>query len=100
MQIAAYKPQFISAENVPQEVIEQQTKFYENQTREEGKPENVIPKIVEGKLKKYLDMTCLIGQAYIRDENKKISDIVKEASSKTNDTIKIMKFSRYELGEA
>ena len=99
LQIAASSPKFVSVEDIPAEVIEAEKEAVATRVREEGKPEAIIPKIVEGFMKKYLDENVLLNQKYIRDENKTIADLVNDKVAALGERIVIRRFIRYELGE-
>lgn len=99
LQIAASRPKFVSVEDIPAEVIEAEKEAVIARVREEGKPEAIIPKIVEGFMKKYLDENVLLNQKYIRDENKTITDLVNDKVAALGERIVIRRFIRYELGE-
>ncbi len=100
MQIAAMSPQYVTREDVPEEVIEHERVLYRNWALEEGKPEHVLDRIVDGRLEKFYADTCLWEQAYIRDEDKTIGELVKEAIATMGENIVIRRFARYELGES
>lgn len=99
LQIAASSPKFVSVEDIPAEVIEAEKEAVATRVREEGKPEAIIPKIVEGYMKKYMDENVLLNQKYIRDENKTIADLVNDKVAALGERIVIRRFIRYELGE-
>ncbi len=101
LQIAAAAPLWISKENVPKEVIEREKEIYKKQAQEEGKPEKVLDKIVEGRLEKFYAQVCLLEQPYIRDPQgkEKVKNIVQQVISKTGENIVIRRFCRYQLGE-
>ena len=99
LQIAAAQPTYISEADIPAEVIEAETKAVAERVRAEGKPEAIIPKIVEGYMKKYMDENVLLNQKYIRDENKTIADLVNDKVAALGERIVIRRFIRYELGE-
>ncbi|SHK39949.1 translation elongation factor Ts [Thermocrinis minervae] len=95
MQIAAMKPEFVSVETIPQDVLERERKILAEQTRQEGKPENLIDRIVEGKLKKFYQEKVLLEQPFIKDDKKRVADYIKEALPE----LKIERFVRFEVGE-
>lgn len=99
MQIAAAAPQYISPENVPQDVLEKEKAIYREQVLAEGKPEHVAEKIVEGRIKKFFEETCLLEQAYIRDQNRKIKDIIAEKIALLGENITVRRFARFRVGE-
>ncbi len=99
MQIAATNPISISREEVPPEVLEREKKIYEEQLREAGKPENVIPKIMEGKLEKFYKENVLLEQPFIKNPELTIQDLLNELISKTGEKIVIKRFARFQIGE-
>ena len=99
LQIAASAPLYIKDEDVPEEVINHEKKIAEARAREEGKPDNIIPKIVEGNLKKYMDETVLLRQPYIRDESITIEQMLNQNVASMGENIIIRRFERYVLGE-
>jgi len=100
LQIAATSPQFVRDEDVPAAVLEHEKKIAEGRAREEGKPDNIIPKIVEGSLKKFMDEAVLLRQPYIRDESVTIEQMLNQQITSTGENIVIRRFTRYALGEA
>ena len=99
LQIAAASPLYISEDDIPAEALEREEKIATARAKEEGKPENIIPKIVEGYLKKFKDEVVLLRQAYIRDESLTIQDLINENVASMGENIIIRRFTRYELGE-
>jgi len=99
MQIAAANPKWISKEDVDEKVISREKEIYAEHARKSGKPENAIPKIVEGRLKKFYEENCLLEQPYIRDTTKKISDLLTEAINKFGENISIRRFVRFRVNE-
>ncbi len=99
LQIAASKPLFISEADVDQKSLEAERKIFLAQTQNEGKPANVAEKIVEGRIKKYLQEVCLLDQVYFRDGTKTINEYLKETIGKIGEKITIRRFVRYEMGE-
>lgn len=97
MQIAAVNPLYVSKENVPKEAIEKEKEIFASQIT--GKPQNIIAKIVEGQLEKYFSDVCLMEQAYIKDPNIKIKDLITQLIAKVGENIVVKRFVRYELGE-
>ena len=100
LQIAAASPLFVRDEDVPAAVLEHEKKIAEGRAREEGKPDNIIPKIVEGSLKKFMDEAVLLRQPYIRDESVTIEQMLNQHISSMGENIVIRRFTRYALGEA
>jgi elongation factor Ts len=99
LQIAASDPYYISREDVPEDVIEKEKNIYTKQLEEEGKPANVIEKIVPGKVETYYKDHCLMELPYLREESITIKDLVKEYISKFGENINIRRFSRFKVGE-
>lgn len=99
LQIAASKPLFVSEEDADKNAIEAERKIFLAQTLNEGKPENIAQKIVEGRIKKYLQEVCLLDQVYFRDGTKTINEYLKETIGTIGEKITIRRFVRYEMGE-
>jgi elongation factor Ts len=99
LQIAASAPLYIREEDIPAVVLEREEKIAKARAKEEGKPEKIIPKIIEGYLKKFKDEVVLLRQAYIRDESLTIQDLINENVASMGENIIIRRFARYELGE-
>ena len=99
MQIAAMNPRFISSEDIPAEVIDKEKEIYRSQLKESGKPDNIIEKIVEGKLKKFYTEVCLLDQLFFKEEKKSISDLITEMIHKIGENIVVKRFVRYQVGE-
>ncbi len=99
LQIAAAAPKFVSEADVPAEVIEAEKAAVTERVREEGKPEAIIPKIVDGFMKKYMDENVLLNQKYIRDESKTIADLINDRVASLGERIVIRRFVRWSLGE-
>ncbi len=100
LQIAAAAPQFIRAEDIPEETLELKRKLAFEQSIEEGKPEHIAEKIVEGRIKKFVDEVCLINQEYIRDDNLTIEQLLLQNIAAIGENIVIRRFERWELGES
>ena len=98
LQIAAANPLYVSEEEIPQAVLDHEGQIAAARSKEEGKPENIIPKIVEGYLKKYKEETVLMNQPYVRDGSVTVSDLVSEQVSKLGEKIIVRRFARWELG--
>ncbi|MCP5106764.1 MAG: translation elongation factor Ts [bacterium] len=99
MQIAAMKPLYISENDIPAEVLEKEKEIYREQMKNSGKPDNIIEKIIEGKLKKYYTEVCLIHQAFFKEDKKTIQDIIAEKIHKLGENIAVKRYVRYEVGE-
>ncbi len=99
MHIAATNPVSIIPEEVSEEIIKREKAVYRDQAVEMGKPENMIDKIVDGKLNKFFKEACLMNQPYVRDPNITISDLLNEVIAKIGENIKIGRFARFQIGE-
>jgi len=99
MQIAAANPQYISREAVPVETLEREKEVLKAQALEEGKPEKVIEKMVEGRLEKYYKENCLLEQQFIKDTDISVQELIHEKIAKMGENISIRRFARYEVGE-
>ena len=99
LHIAFASPRYLSVEDVPEDVVEHERAQFRDQALEEGKPESIVDRIVEGKLKKYLDSVCLMRQPFVKDEDRTVQDLVDDALSKLGENIRLRRFMRYELGE-
>ena len=98
MQIAASCPLYVNIEEVPQEVIEKEKEIYREQMKESGKPENVVEKIIEGKLSKFFTEVCLMEQEFIKDGSVIIKDLIKSKIAVIGEPIEIGRFTRYQIG--
>ena len=99
MHIAAANPLGIVREDVSAEVVNREKKVYREQVVEMGKPENMIDKIVEGKLNKFFKDNCLLNQPYVRDPNLTIEDVLNDVIARTGEKITISRFARFQIGE-
>lgn len=99
MQVAAMKPICSYREEVPSDVIEKEIEIYKEISRKEGKPEQILEKIAQGKLNKYYQENCLVEQAFIKDNSKSVGDLIKEFNSKHGSNIKLVLFHRFHLGD-
>ena len=100
LQIAAASPQYVTEEEIPAAVLEHEAEIARARAKEEGKPEAVMDKIVNGRLEKFKDEVVLMRQAYIRDDALTIDTLVKETIGKTGENVVIRRFHRWELGES
>jgi len=98
MHIAATSPVGITAEDVPEAIISRERAIYKDQALEMGKPEQMIDKIVNGKLNKFFKESCLMDQQYVKDPDKTISDYLNEVIAKTGEKITIKRFARFQVG--
>ncbi len=100
LQIAAAAPQYIRPEDVPAEVLEREKEVARQRAIEEGKPEKIIDRIVEGRLKKFYEDACLLKQPYIRDDSITVEDLIMQNVASIGENIIVRRFERWELGEA
>jgi elongation factor Ts len=98
--IAAARPRYLRPEEVPQAELDRELDVLRSQARAEGKPEQVIEKIVTGRLAKFYEEICLLEQPFVKDEKVKIKDMIADAMRTTGENIVLRRFQRYELGEA
>ena len=96
--IAAMNPLYIRSEDVPEEVLEAERKIYESIAREEGKPEQAIPKIVEGRVGGYYKEFCLLQQTFVKDNKRTIQNLLDEANAALGEKIEVRRFARYKVG--
>lgn len=99
MQIAAANPLYVSREDVPAAAIEREKAIYREQALAAGKPEKILDRIAEGKLEKYYGDFCLEEQAFIRDPERRVKDLLKEMAAKKNVDVRIGRFARFQVGE-
>jgi len=99
LQIAAYSPQWVSDEDIPEEALEREREVARNRAREEGKPEHIIDRIVEGRLEKFKDETVLLRQPYIRNEDITVQQLIHENIAALGENIVVRRFVRWEVGE-
>lgn len=99
LQVAANSPLYLSKDDVPEEILTEQKDRSRRQAQEEGKPENVIERIIEGKMEKYYEQNCLLLQPYIRDDSVKIEELLKEMIATVGENITIRRFVRWSVGE-
>jgi elongation factor Ts len=99
LQIAAGAPKFVRVEDIPAEVLEQEREKARNLALAEGKPENVVVKIVDGKMEKFYNENCLLRQTYVRDENITVEDLRNQHIAAIGENIVIRRFARWEVGE-
>ncbi|MBR2615014.1 MAG: translation elongation factor Ts [Clostridia bacterium] len=99
LHIAAAKPEYVSSEEVPADVLEKEKEILRQQALNEGKPEKIVDKMVEGRIKKFYEDFCLLNQKFVKDSDKTIEQVVIEATAKIGEKISIRRFVRYEMGE-
>ena len=99
MHIAASNPLGLSEEDISSDLIEKEKEVYKALAIKDGKPENIIDKIVEGKVQKYYKDVCLLSQQYIKDPKKTITDLLNESIAVIGENIQIRRFTRFQIGE-
>jgi len=99
MQVAAANPRYVRREEVSADELEKEKSIYRQQALESGKPERVVEKIVEGKMDRFYSEVCLLEQAFIKDPDRKVSDIIHDAVGRLGENIQVRRFARYHLGE-
>ncbi|MAJ33537.1 MAG: elongation factor Ts [Candidatus Marinimicrobia bacterium] len=99
MHIAATNPLSINKDTIDKSIVDREKEIYTEQAKSEGKPDKIIEKMVNGRLSKFFQETCLLEQTFIKDQEKKISDLITESISKLGENITIRRFIRYAIGE-
>jgi elongation factor Ts len=99
MHIAAAAPSYLSKEDIPEEVLEQERTIYRTQALSDGKPENIVDKIVAGRISKFAAEVCLLDQQFVKDDKVKISDFIKNGIATFGENISIARFARFKIGE-
>jgi elongation factor Ts len=92
-------PRYVSRDDVPKDVADAERLIYEAQAKELGKPENVIPNIVEGKMKAFYEQTVLLDQPFVKDDSKTIQQLLDEVGAKVGENVTVRRFARFRLGE-
>lgn len=99
MHVAAAEPRFVRKEEVTPEVLASEREIYSEQVRASGKPENLVDRIVDGKMKKFFSETVLLEQAYVKNPDLTISQMISEKIARIGENIQIRRFERFKLGE-
>lgn len=99
MHIAAMRPEYVRREDVPADVVEHERRVLVNAAREEGKPEQVIERIVTGRIEKFYSETCLLEQSFVKDSDKTVGQLVQERIATLGENISVRRFVRFERGE-
>ncbi len=98
MHIAATSPLAVRPEDLPESVVERERSVFLEQVKNEGKPEHIAEKIVEGKLRKFFEENTLLKQAFVKDTDRTIEEIITQASAKTGERIEVARFARFQVG--
>jgi elongation factor Ts len=99
LHIAFAAPRYLAREDVPGEVVERERAVYRAQALEEGKPERIVDRIIEGRLGKFYQQVCLMEQTFVKDEEKTIQELISDAIAKLGENVVMRRFVRYQLGE-
>ena len=99
MQVAAANPRYVRREEIAGEELERERSIYQRQALDSGKPEKVVEKIVEGKMNRFYSEICLLEQAFIKDPDRKVSDVIQEAIARLGENIQVRRFARYQVSE-
>ena len=98
MHVAASSPSWISPDDVPEEVVAKEKEIYMSQAKQAGKPDKMLEKIADGKLKKFYSEVCLLEQSFVKDTDKSIAELIKEKIAQLGENITIGRFCRFQLG--
>ncbi len=99
MQIAAANPTYLKPEEIPEKVMERERVIYRDQALAEGKPEKIIDKIIDGKIKKFYEEVCLLNQKFVKDMDITVQTLVNNMIANTGENISVKRFARFQLGE-
>jgi len=99
MHIAASNPTYLAEDEVPEAVLESEKEIYKTQALAEGKPEKIVDRIIEGKLKKFYEEVCLLNQKFIKDTDITVGTLVQNTIATTGENIIVRRFARFQLGE-
>jgi elongation factor Ts len=99
MHIAASSPDFIRREEVPAELLEREKSIYRDQAAQTGKPENVLDRIVEGRLEKFYQEVCLLDQPFIKNPDISVQQLIQEVAGKVGENVQLRRFARFQLGQ-
>jgi elongation factor Ts len=99
LHIASAMPQWVTRDEVPEEILETERRIYEAEARQKGKPDNALDRIVEGKLQGFFKTTVLLDQPYVKEPEKAVQQLVDEVSAKVGEKVAVRRFVRYKLGE-
>lgn len=99
LHIASSAPLAVSPADIPADVVERERRVYEEQVREEGKPEAMVPKIVDGKMQKFFKENTLLAQPFVKDPDRTIEQLITDISARTGEKIQVARFARFKVGE-
>ena len=100
MQIAATNPIALDRDSIPESVLLREKEIYADQAKSSGKPENIIDKMIDGRMKKFFQENCLLEQSYIKDSEKKVSELLTESIATLGENITISRYVRFAVGES
>ncbi len=100
LQVAGYEPRWVSREDVPDDVLMQEKNLYEAKAQQDGKPEQIVPKIVESQVENFLKQNCLLEQPYFREPSRTIQQMIAEQISKLQENISVRRFARFNIRES
>jgi elongation factor Ts len=99
MQIAAANPRYLRPDDISPEESEKEREIYRRQALETGKPEKVVDRIIDGKMERFYSEVCLLEQAFVKDPDRKVADVINDAIARLKENIQVRRFARYHLGE-
>jgi elongation factor Ts len=99
LHVASARPRWLTRDDVPQEVLDAERRVYEGQAREKGKPDNLVERMVTGKLEGFFKENVLVDQPFVKDTDKSVGELVEEASGKLGEKVAVRRFARFQLGE-
>ena len=99
LHIASLAPRWVQRDDVPESTLDSERHIFEVQAKESGKPDNVIPKIVEGKVEAFYKDTCLLDQSFVKDDKRSVGQMIDEAAARLGEKVAVSRFVRYKLGE-
>lgn len=99
LQVAAATPRYVRREDVPLEETEREREIYRLQAQDMGKPQNIVDKIVDGKMEHFYSEICLLEQEFIKDPDRQVEDLIREVVTKVGENIQVRRFARYHVGE-
>ena len=99
MQVAAASPRYVKREDVSSEEFEREREIHRRQALDSGKPEKIVDKIIEGKMDRFYSEVCLLEQSFIKDPDRKVADLIRDAVVRMGENIQVRRFMRYQVGE-
>ncbi|MBK06905.1 MAG: elongation factor Ts [Deltaproteobacteria bacterium] len=99
MQIAATAPEYVTPEEIPADVLEREKGIFREQALQEGKPEKIVDKIVDGRVSKFYKQVCLLHQPFVKEDKKTVEEVIKEVVAEIGENIRVRRFARFVLGE-